>query len=86
VKIIRCTKCGGNELIDETKHVICAYCRAIFVRDEGLANKKKSTISVSSDVANLLKRCREEPDNRKRLAGLVLDIDPTNEEARRYLS
>ena len=85
MKIVRCIKCGGNELIEETDRTICAYCRAFFLRDKTLSDKKKSTISVSSDVAALLTRCKEEPENRRRLASLVLDIDPTNEEARRYL-
>jgi hypothetical protein len=46
---------------------------------------KASVISVSSDIEALLQKCREDPRNRKRYAGLILDIDPTNPEAQQYL-
>jgi hypothetical protein len=44
-----------------------------------------TTISIQSDIDSLLLKCREDPINSERYAGLVLDIDPTNQEALSYL-
>ena len=46
----------------------------------------RSVIDVESDIQALLQKCREDPLNRNRYASLILDIDPTNREARSYLS
>ena len=46
----------------------------------------RSVIDVESDIQALLQKCRDDPLNRTRYASLILDIDPTNREARSYLS
>ena len=46
---------------------------------------KNSSITLDNDVERLLKKCRSEPQNAKKYANLVLDIDPTNREALNYL-
>lgn len=86
MKSIECTKCGSNELIDDVGLVVCAYCRMTFLPESNKINQSIATISLFDDIQNLLNRCRDEPANRKRLANLILDIDPTNLEALRYLS
>ena len=44
-----------------------------------------SCIAINDDVQRLLDKCKREPKNAKRYANLVLDIDPTNREALKYL-
>lgn len=85
MKLVVCTKCGGNELHQEHPHVVCAYCRVRFVPGTQDVPAVSSVVSVFDDVQRLLVRCRNEPENRRRIAGLILDIDPTNTEALTYL-
>ena len=44
-----------------------------------------STIDLDDDVSRLLAKCKREPKNARKYANLILDIDPDNQEARRYL-
>jgi len=46
---------------------------------------KETVVGVDSDIQMLLEKCREEPANRRRYASLILDMDPTNQEAAAYL-
>lgn len=46
---------------------------------------KATTIGLASDIDTLLKKCQEDQVNRRRYANLVLDIDPTNQQAKNYL-
>jgi len=46
---------------------------------------KESTIAINDDISMLLSKCRDDPDNARRYASLILDIDPGNSEALRYL-
>jgi len=45
----------------------------------------RSGVSLDSDVERLLLKCHEDPRRAARYANLILDIDPTNEEALKYL-
>jgi hypothetical protein len=47
---------------------------------------KISTFSLTDDIKMLLQKCRDDPANARRYASLVLDIDPSNEEALHYLN
>jgi hypothetical protein len=47
---------------------------------------KISTFSLTDDTKMLLQKCRDDPANARRYASLVLDIDPSNEEALHYLN
>lgn len=82
---IECSRCGSNELFDELEYIICAFCRVQFVRGPEDRKTPDTQISMFNDVQALLTRCRLEPENQKRLARLVLDIDPTNPDAPKYL-
>ena len=44
-----------------------------------------SPIALDDDIARLLKKCQTDPSNAQKYANLVLDIDPDNEEALKYL-
>lgn len=85
MKIVECTKCGSNELFEEFDYVICAYCRLKYVPSQEGKTRSESVISISEDVQNLLKKCRDDPKNRNRFVRLILDIDPTNAEVAKYL-
>jgi len=83
--LIECTKCGSNELFEEVGYVVCAYCRLRFVRQPGDVPTTETVITLDHDIENLLERCRNDLSSRRRLANLILDIDPTNVEAKRFL-
>jgi hypothetical protein len=42
-------------------------------------------IEIDSDIQMLLMKCREDPVNARKYANLILDIDPGNLEAKRFL-
>lgn len=75
-----CTACGANELVRENGSFKCAYCGTFHV-SEG----SRSNIALDDDIEALLQKCRENPSKARRYANLVLDIDPDNEEALRYV-
>jgi len=84
MKLVECARCGSTELTEHDGYIVCAYCQSKYVpqADETLA--KKTTIGLGSDIEALLKKCKEDPVNRRRYASLILDIDPTNQEANQY--
>jgi hypothetical protein len=86
MKQISCTRCGSNELTVQGSTATCDYCQTKYETesDEPLAGS--TTIGVESDVAALLQKCKVDPYNRRRYASLILDIDPTNQEALKFLS
>lgn len=86
MKLISCTGCGSRDLFEEGGFVVCSYCQSRFVPQPDEVLQKQTVISVLSDVELLLEKCENDPVNRRRYAALVLDIDPTNQAARQYLS
>lgn len=85
MKLVVCTRCGSRDLSEEGDYVVCAYCRSRFVPQARDRLPKETVIGIVSDVELLLQKCQDDPANRRRYAGLVLDIDPTNQTARKYL-
>lgn len=85
MRIIECTRCGSSELTQRDGYAQCIYCQSTFVLEADDRPAVASTIGVASDIDRLLERCRSDPQNRRRYAGLVLDLDPTNAEALRFL-
>ena len=85
MKLVRCTRCGSKELFEEDGYVVCAYCQSRFVPQADDILQKETVIGVHSDILVLLQKCQDDPANRRRYAGLILDIDPTNQAAREYL-
>jgi hypothetical protein len=86
MKIIECSSCGSSELTEVNGYVICDYCQSRFIQETGDRPARHTVIGIQSDVAMLLEKCETDPVNRFRYASLVLDIDPTNQQAMRYLS
>lgn len=85
MKVLKCTSCGSNELTDYGAYVVCDFCRSRFTNTKEKVSGKATTIGLASDIDTLLKKCQEDQVNRRRYANLVLDIDPTNQQAKQYL-
>lgn len=85
VKIIKCVRCGSPDLSEQGGYAVCAYCRSRFSLEADDLPRKESAISVQSDIDALLAKCQSDPVNRFRYASLVLDLDPTNSAAAKYL-
>ena len=64
----------------------CAFCRSRFVPQADDVIQVDTVIGIDSDIQVLLQKCQEDPVNRRRYAGLILDMDPTNQEAKQYLT
>jgi rubredoxin len=86
---IVCQRCGGTEFYDLNGRRYCKYCRSEI---EGGSrsifeprHSGSSTVELNEDIKRLLAKCRKDPVHAKRYASLVLDMDPFNAEARRYL-
>ncbi len=80
-----CSRCGSSELTERDAYAICDYCQSKYALDTAGALARSTTIGVMSDVEALLQKCIDDPYNCKRYASLILDIDPTNQEALKYL-
>ena len=85
MKVLKCTNCGSLELTDHGTYSICDFCRSRFAFTAEGASWKLPAIGVASDIDALLKKCQEDPVNRRRYASLVLDLDPTNRQAKQFL-
>ena len=83
---ISCITCGSKELSEEGGFSLCIYCGSRFVRTQDERPGSGTAIEVDSDVQRLLQKCKDDPSNCRRYAELILDIDPTNSEVRRYLT
>ena len=81
-------------------YLICEYCESKFLftaedydfygssqtsSHTGTSHSHTSGISLGSDIEMLLQKCRMNPKNVRKYANLILDIDPDNEEALKYL-
>ena len=78
MKLMQCKQCGGTDFHRENGNAICDYCGAKYAIEE-------SMIGLTSDIQNLLEKCRQDPKNARKYANLILDIDPDNQEALEYL-
>ena len=86
MKSAECLHCGSKELLEDEGYVVCVYCRSRFKPEVDDHPRKGTLINVQSDIQALLKKCIEDPVNRRRYANLILDIDPSNLEALKYLT
>ena len=85
MKIVYCERCGANEWTTQNGFRTCKYCGSKYQLTSDDVVVKESNIGVNSDVERLLKKCRLEPQNARKYANLILDIDPNNTEALKYL-
>ena len=95
-----CKNCGASGLKLVKGYWCCDFCDSKFpaTKDEQSIYSKQGTnytlgkhgavssqIGVSDDVERLLEKCRTDRKNARKYANLILDIDPDNEEALKYL-
>ncbi len=81
-----CKNCGSTEFFVRDGRFACKYCRSAYVPEPvSVRVTSNTTFGVASDVEVLLQKCYADPANAKRYANRILDIDPTNKEARRFL-
>lgn len=90
MKKLLCLNCGANIFTDSNEYKICIFCNSQYKPEENnkpevQKQKKQSIISLQNDIDRLLQKCKENPAHASRYAELILDIDPTNNEARKYL-
>lgn len=85
MKPISCSRCGSTELTERQGFAICDYCQSRYALEDPNSLSRSTTIGVTSDVEALLQKCVDDPYNKRRYASLILDIDPTNQEALKYL-
>lgn len=85
MKMLVCEKCGSTDFFEKNGFRICSYCRTKYALQQSDAEPRTSDIDLDGDVARLLRKCRENPARARRYANLVLDMDPGNTEALRYL-
>ena len=98
MKALICSSCGASRWKEDDDYRICLHCGTKYEKPTerqkryinaalqvAATSQAKSVISLNDDVARLLRKCEEEPLNARKYANLILDIDPTNEEALRYI-
>ena len=98
MKRVKCNSCGADDVIIKNGFLVCSYCRSKFAIEQSekhIYNSAKnfnnnktigcSSIALDDDVQRLLDKCKKEPRNARRYANLILDIDPDNIEALKYL-
>lgn len=86
MKLVVCERCGGNEFDYEKRIAICRYCGSRYALEKDDAvGQGDTSIALDGDVARLLAKCKTEPTRARKYANLVLDIDPGNTQALKYL-
>ena len=84
---IVCDSCGANAFIEKNGVLICTYCGArkrVFLENQ-ISGLKQTEINMDADIKRLLTMCKTDCKNARRYANLILDIDPNNTEAKKYL-
>lgn len=85
MKLLECNSCGSKEIVEEQGYAVCVFCRSKFLPGAEDGAPPETEIAIDSDIQALLIKCRADPANSRRYANLILDIDPTNREAAKYL-
>ena len=94
MNILVCKQCGASDLQEINGVAICRYCgtRYVLSAEESPSRSSVSSstagnsqIAIPDDVERLLQKCKKDPKNARKYANLILDIDPDNEEALKYI-
>lgn len=80
-----CPNCGADIFIYKDGVKMCKFCNSRFSLEGEGQTQKNSEVSLRDDIARLLEKCKTDPLRARKYAGLILDIDPTNREAKKYL-
>ena len=85
MKELTCINCGAVGLEEKNGFMVCSYCNSKFAIEAADIPQRGMGMSLNSDIDQLLQKCRTDPKNARKYANLILDMDPTNIEALRYL-
>lgn len=85
MKILKCSNCGASSLYESDGYMICEYCDTKFAVESSDFPQQSIGISLNNDIDILIQKCRTDPINARKYANLILDIDPTNQEALKYI-
>ena len=80
-----CDNCGSNDLYEENGYMICRYCGSRYLLTKDDKPDSQASIDLSGDVKALLAKWDNDSKNADRYARLILEIDPSNERAKRQL-
>lgn len=80
-----CINCGSHSFIYKNGAKYCEYCNTKYELSDDERRRTNTTVSLQSDIDILLEKCIADPAHAKKYANLILDIDPTNKEAKKYL-
>lgn len=85
MKKLVCSACGANEFDVIDGKYKCLFCGTYnyFSKDE--IPTKDSVIDLEDDISRLLLKCEEDSVNAKKYANMILDIDPNNSKALKYI-
>ena len=85
MKLSICERCGSHEFFQKYNLLVCKYCLTEYsIQPDDIA-APTTIISLDNDITRLLQKCQDDPTNASRYASLVLDLDPNNSEAQKYL-
>ena len=81
MKRVVCPNCGADDFVIKGNYKVCAYCDTKFE----VEIKKSAAVMMEDDIQELLQKCKLYPWNARKFANLILEIDPNNREAMKYL-
>lgn len=85
MNLVECSGCGSKELVEKDGFMFCVYCQSKNLPKKNDKPSRETQIELASDIELLIKKCIDDPVNKRRYANLILDLDPTNLEAKKYL-
>ena len=81
-----CDICGGKLVMGSRGVAVCDSCGTEYKSENNsVPAAASSQIALSDDVERLLQKCRTDRKNARKYANLILDIDPDNAEALKYI-
>lgn len=78
---MKCKNCGSSDFNRVADYLVCNYCNSKY---ENKFHNNETVISLDDDVKNLINKIIEDPANRALYLNLILDIDPSNQEIKKY--
>lgn len=87
MQVVKCESCGAPGLRIENGYYVCDYCGSKFLiqKKDMPGGVTAFNTGLDSDVERLLEKCKSNPERAKKYANLILEIDPFNKEAKKYL-
>ena len=84
MKLIKCKTCGSGDLVQDGDFVVCSFCQSRYVPQAEDIPTSETHIDLANDIQILLDKCRSDPNNRTRYINLIMDLDPHNNEVKKF--